>query len=316
MKNRHKYFSATNFYIGLLGLWLPLVASCSLRQTAVNLIGDAVAGGNSVYMSDDDPELIRAALPFGLKTLESLLEVSPDNRQLLIATAKGFTAYAYLIQDQADRESVHDVKTAKQLRQRARGLYLRARDYALRGLEINYQGFRHALQDQRDAILARTDIDDLPFLYWCGTAWAGAVGVAKNDPNLLVDLPIFGALVERVLVLDEAFDEGAAHEFFISFEANRPGGSADKARFHYGRARHYSHGERASVHLALAEGVALRQQNQAEFKELIRLALSVPAQELPHSRLLNTLSQQRAKWLLSQMDELFFDFKPAEEETK
>ena len=41
------------------------------------MIGDALSGGG-VYTSDEDPELIREALPFGLKTYESLLDVSPD----------------------------------------------------------------------------------------------------------------------------------------------------------------------------------------------------------------------------------------------
>ena len=47
---------------------------------AVDMIGDALAGGGGVYASDEDPELVFEALPFGPKTYESLLETSPEHR--------------------------------------------------------------------------------------------------------------------------------------------------------------------------------------------------------------------------------------------
>ena len=39
--------------------------------------GDALAGTGSTFASDDDPELVGEAVPFGLKTMESLLAESP-----------------------------------------------------------------------------------------------------------------------------------------------------------------------------------------------------------------------------------------------
>lgn len=300
---------------GVFCVLLLLLTSCSLRQTAANLIGDALSGGG-VYLTDDDPDLIREALPFGLKSFESLLEVSPEHRGLLAAAAKGFTAYAYLIQDQAERLDENDFGAALRLRLRARRLYLRGRDYALRGLETNHPDFTGALRENREAALNRTRVDDVPFLYWAGAAWSAAVAVAKNDPQLLIDLPLAGALVARVLELEEGFDLGAAHEFFISFEAGRPGGSAEKARSHYRRALQFSRGERASIHVALAEGIALRQQNLAEFKNLIRLALAVEAEKFPYARLNNTLAQQRARWLQGRTHELFLDQQSEAEESK
>ncbi|MCX5897959.1 MAG: hypothetical protein NTY29_07180, partial [Proteobacteria bacterium] len=51
----------------ILGLALLLGAltlpGCSLKQFAVNRLGDALATGSSVYAIDDDPELVGAALP-------------------------------------------------------------------------------------------------------------------------------------------------------------------------------------------------------------------------------------------------------------
>ena len=147
---------------GFVALLLP---ACSLKRTAVNVLGDALSGGGGVYVSDDDPELIREAIPFGLKTYESLLALSPEHQGLLLAASSGFTAYAYLIQNDADRLDATDLSQARDLRARAHKLYLRGRDYALRGLDVAHAGFKARLSSKRDAALATMTKDDVPFLY-------------------------------------------------------------------------------------------------------------------------------------------------------
>src|SRR5215470_6953690 len=116
------------------------ITGCSIRRTAVDLVGDAMAGGSGVYESDNDPQLIQDALPFGLKTYESLLAVSPNHLGLLLATAKGFVSYAYLLKLEADRLEENDPPRARAQRTRASKLFLRGRDWALRGLEVNHPG--------------------------------------------------------------------------------------------------------------------------------------------------------------------------------
>ncbi len=295
----------------IMVLTFVLSTGCSIKKFAINKIGNALAEGGATYASDDDPELIRDAVPFGLKTYESLLAESPKHRGLLLASASGFTEYAYaFVQDEADRLDATDLARARELRARARRLYLRARDYALRGLEIRHPGFTARLQANRDAALAMTTREDVPFLYWAGASWAAALSVAKDDLALIADLPTAGALVRRVLDLDERFGEGAAHEFFVSYEGSRPeamGGSVREAREHYRRALELSHGERASVHVALAESVAVREQNLKEFHDLLGAALAVDPEKRPDERLANLIARRRALWLQSRIPDLFLE---------
>ncbi len=279
--------------------------ACSFERIAVDRIGDALARGGGVYMSDDDPELIREAIPFGLKTYESLLAVSPEHRGLILAAASGFAGYAYLLQDEADRLDAHDLAGARALRARARNLYLRGRDYALRGLATGHDDFAARLYRDRAAVLGATTPEDVPLLYWAGAAWAGALSAAKDDFALIAELAIAAALVQRALDLDDAYDLGAAHEFFVAYEGGRPGGSAEEARRHYRRALELSRGTRASVHLALAESVAVSEQNLEEFQSLIDAALAVDVDRVPELRLLNTIAQRRARWLRSRVPTLF-----------
>jgi predicted anti-sigma-YlaC factor YlaD len=284
-----------------------LLAACSVKKTAVNIVGDTLAGSGGVYASDDDPELIREAIPFGLKTYEGLLEVSPEHEGILLAAAGGFTAYAYMLQDDADQLDETDLPQARKLRVRARKLYLRGRDYALRGLEVEHPRFTAVLETDRNSALALTTEDDVSFLYWAGASWAGALSASKDDLDLIAELPTAGALVGRVLELDETYDLGAAHEFFISYEGGRPGGSVAQARRHYQRALDISGGLRASVHLALAEAVTVKEQNLAEFRSLISAALAVDPDRAPELRLVNTIARRRARWLESRIPDLFVD---------
>jgi hypothetical protein len=175
------------------------------------------------------------------------------------------------------------------MRTRALKLYLRGRDYALRGLEVEHLHFTAILKTDRNSALAMTTEDDVPFLYWAGASWAGALSVAKDDLDLIAEFPTAGALVGRVLVLDETYDLGVAHEFFISYEGSRPGGSAQRAREHYRRALEISDGQRASVYLALAEAVSVREQNLPEFRALITAVLAVDPDQVPNLRLANIM---------------------------
>jgi len=285
---------------------LPLVVSaCSVKQTAVNIVGDAISGGGGVYASDNDPDLIREAVPFGLKTYESLLAVSPDHQGLLLAAGSGYVGYAYLLEQEADPLQATDVAQARHLRMRASNLFLRGHDYAMRGIEVSHPGFTTTFEKDQHAALAMTNKDDAAFLYWAGAGWAGAVSTDKADPALIAVLPSAGALVGRVLELDETYDAGAAQEFFISYEGSRPGGSAAAAREHYKRALELSMGDRASVYLALAEAVSIHEQNLTEFRGLIEAALAVDPDKVPELRLVNTISHRRAEWLQQRTPELF-----------
>jgi predicted anti-sigma-YlaC factor YlaD len=282
-----------------------LCTACSIKRTAVDVVGDAISGGSGVYSSDADPDLVREALPFGLKTYESLLAVDPDHQGLLLAAANGFVGYGYILGQEADRLEATDLAGARALRARASKLFLRGRDYALRGLDVAHPGFAAAFARDRTAALAMTRKPDARLLYWAGAGWAGALGTNKRDPQLIADLPAAGALVARVLELDEAYDAGSAHEFFVTYEGSRPGGSAAEARRHYARALELSQGNRASVYLSLAEAVCVHEQSPREFRELIGRALAVDPDRVPELRLVNALAIRRAQWLETRMPDLF-----------
>jgi len=291
--------------IAVLLALLP-IGGCSLRELAAGIVSDSLSAGGDVYAGDDDPDLVREALPFGLKTYEALLGATPQDRGILTSLAKGYTAYAYLLQDEADRAELRDHAGAVALRARASRLYLRARDYALRGLTVDHPGFAEKIRgDARMAAIAQIQASHVELLYWGAASWAGAVATNPNDLTLVAELPIPGLMMERVLALDEGYGRGAAHEFFVSFEGARPGGSLEAARRHYERALALSGGARASVYVGYAESVVVREQDLAKFRSLLASALAIDPDKEPSDRLANAISQRRARWLQAREPELF-----------
>ena len=165
-----------------------LVSGCSIRSMAVNKVGDALAETGSNFASDEDPELVGDAIPFGLKTMEGLLESAPKHEGLLLAASSGFVQYAYgWVQMPGDVAEATDLARATELRERARKLYLRARGYGLRGLEVDFPGLGDALARDPKAALARTKKEHVPLLYWTAMGWAGAMSLKVNDSDVSAD---------------------------------------------------------------------------------------------------------------------------------
>ena len=290
-------------------LAVGLAGCTSMNKLAVNKLGDALASGGTAFSSDSDPDLIRDAAPFSLKLMESLLAENPHHAKLLYAAASGFTQYSYaFVQQDADAMESRDISAAANLRLRARGLYLRGRDYGLRGLELAHPGITAALKDKPKSALRACQPDEVRLLYWTAVSWAAAIASAKDDPALIADLPIVEALIDRALDLNVAFDHGAIHSFLITYEMSRAGVSGDpvaRSRQHFDRAMSLSDNAQAGPLLAYAEAVCVQQQDRARFQSLLQQALAIDVNARPEFRLVNLLMQRRARWLLGRIDELF-----------
>ncbi len=297
------------FYWVTLLLLMFLSTSCSIRRFAVNKIGDALASGGDTYSSDDDLILVGEALPFGLKLMEGLLAESPKHRGLLIRACEGFTTYAYIyVQHKADTGAEQDLTQAREMRTRARRLYLRARAYGLRRLEASYEGIAERIKRDPRAALSVIKKKDVPALYWNAAALGLGISVSKNDAEMLAHLPEVEALLERALELDESWNKGALHAFHVTLASAKPGQpDYPKLRKHFDRALDLSGGNQAGLYVAYAEAVSISKQDRSEFVSLLNKALAIDPDHHKEVRLANIVAQQRARWLLKRIDELILD---------
>jgi predicted anti-sigma-YlaC factor YlaD len=306
--------------VGLVLLAGVLATGCSARKFAVNRVGDALAGGGTTFASDDDPELVKAAVPFSLKLMESLLAESPEHRGLLFATTSGFTQFGYaFVQQEADELEGEDLARATALRERAKKLYVRALNYGLRGLESRHRGFTNALAANPRAAVRVLRVADVPQLYWTAVAWGALISQSKDDPRRVGEVPQLEALVDRAVELDEGWNLGALHTFLITYEMARtgvPGDPAERSRRQFDLAMAQSHGWQAAPLVAYAEAVCVQKQDVRQFESLLQRALAVDVDAHPEFRLANLVYQRRARWLLGRKDELFLIPEPAEPKSR
>jgi hypothetical protein len=297
-----------------MSLFLACVPACSIKRMAVNKLGNALASGGSTYETDNDPQLVAEAVPFGLKLMESLLAESPKHTGLLAAASGGFTEYAYaFVAQTGDEVRATDLDRSNALQERARKVYLRAHAYGIRGLESRYPRFGARLEEDSTAALARTRKRDVPLLYWTAASLGLAISGSQDKPEMIARLPLVEALIARAAALDEAWNGGAIPEFLISYESARSDVSREAMqtamRKHFDRALEISHGKRAGTYVSFAENACVPAQNAAEFKSLLEKALAVDTEAIEDNRLANLVAQRRARWLLSRIDELFLDTK-------
>jgi tetratricopeptide (TPR) repeat protein len=294
----------------ILALLTTVTSGCSIRKLAVNTLADALAGSSSsTFATDEDPELVRDALPFALKTIETLLGEVPENTDLLLSACQGFVLYsAGFVELAADRLEATSYRQAKHQHERALKLYLRARGYCFRALDLTFPGASQALVRGTEGALDGARAEHVKLLYWTAAAWGSSIAAGLDRPELVADLPAVRTLIERALDLDPGYDRGALHEAMMLLEfaqIDSGVGSLDDAREHSERALELSRGTRASTYVAWAAAVSVREQDREEFERLLELALAIDPDGDPEARLANVIQQDRARWLLDQADELF-----------
>lgn len=297
----------------VLAAWLLCASSLAvsgcawIKGMAMKSVASSLTETGTVFSRDDDPELIRDAVPFALKLYESLLESLPKNRDLLVATCSGFTQYAYaFVEGEADSVDPTDYETLATIDERAFKMYMRARGYCVRALELRRAGTEAALQRNTPGALAWAEAQDVPLLYWTGASWGSAIALGLDKPGLLLDVPAMRALMTRALELDETYNNGAIHGVMITLESKpEMGGSADRARRHFTRAVELSKGLDPGPYVTLATTVVLAERNREEFVKLLEQALAIDPEKNPDNRLAILITQSRAKTLLARVDDLF-----------
>jgi len=291
-------------------VFVLLAAGCSPKRVVIRQAADALSstGDSVVWSGDDDPELVRDALPFALKTMESLLDSQPDHVGLHRALCSGFTQYGYgFVHQDADMAEEKSFAAAQRGWNRARKMYRRARAYCMGGMELLHPGFAAALKESPDKAAAMASVEDVPFLYWLGASLGAEISLSKDRPDVISELPAVAAFMNRALALDEDFDGGAVHEFMITFDAARSegaGGGVKSAKVHFDRALELNGGTKAGPYVSWAEGVCVAQQDRACFDAMIGKALAVDPDKVKAFRLSNTISQRRAEWLRGRASDL------------
>lgn len=291
--------------IRLLPLVLLLVVALvaySPRQLVINSLAGELAGQSQG--AETDPELARDAAPFYFKLSEAVLAQTPGHAGLAEGLAARMTEYAYaFVAFEADRIEAQDSVAAEHLRRRAAGLYQRARNHAVNALEGRNPGFLKTLADPQAEF--RLSPEDVGLAYWAAAAWGSWISLAKDDPEIVADLPLVVRLAAVAEATDPDWGNGALNSLRATLEASRPGGDRVQAARWFDQAIALAQGQSVAVFVAKAESMALPAGDRAAFENLLQQALTVKDVAGSPLTLQNQVMRRRAVWLLEQSPDLF-----------
>lgn len=291
---------------------VALGSGCDLTKLTANTTADVFAEAAPAFDQHWDWEFAGQAAPGSIIQLEGIWRITPDNEVILLQLAKSYTGYAYgWVEDDLEQVDPMDFQREEHLRQRARLMYLRARNFAFRLIRLQEDGFdesRGAGLESFQRWLAESfdDEEDAPMLLWAGYSWGSAVNVSRDDPMLIADLPFAKALVQRSVELDPTYYHAAGLTFMGVVTAEELGGDPENAVALFDRALEITDRRALIVQYNYAKSYAVRTQNRQLFDELLNEVLEA-GDVLPEARLANKIAKRRARRLVRQGDELFVE---------
>ena len=296
--------------VGAIALWALASGGCNVKKFTANTTAKNLEFGSVAMDREADLEFARYAFPASLKTIETFLVSSPDNRSLLLLLARGYSAYSFGIVE-ADLEHAQldgPEEAVEELSRRAKIHYLRGREYGFRWLdrpelrEAAHKGDLEAV----DAELATLKAEDAPGLFWAVYGWASAVNLAKDDPDMMSALPVIERLMNKAFELDPDFNAGAPYALMGVYHASKPpalGGEPEKAKDYFSRGL-AAHGENLLLPYLYARFYAPMVQDRELFDAMIAKVAEADVTEHPDLRLTNEIARDRARFWATHVDEI------------
>ncbi len=278
--------------LGMIPLLLA-VAGCAalIRPATSRFAGDL----SSAILNQNDPDMVRDGAPAYLLAIDGLIAGDPDDGELLLTGARLYGAYASAFVEDETRQ---------------RRLWDRALGYGRRALCSDRASVCEAADrpyDEFIASLGETGAQDVPSLYGFGAAWAGWVQAYADDWAAIAEIPKIEALMQRVLELDESYEDGGAHLYLGVLLTQRPaslGGKPEQAREHFERVVELSKGQNLMAKVLYARQYARLVFDRPLHDRLLQEVVAADP-EAPGLTLSNTLAREQARVLLADADDYF-----------
>ena len=297
-------------FISLLGL---LLTGCSMMKIAANQTASILVAAMPVYERETDLELVEQAIPSNLKMIEGILEVTPDNPDLLFLACYSYTQYAFgFIEEKIDiADKAYNFEKKKKLILKAVDYYERAIMYGLKLISQTHKNYPSILDKDPDRLaltLQSFTEREIPVLFWTAYAMVSIINLRQNEPAQLAKLPNVELMMQRILSLDENYFFGGAHMFYGAYYGGRPkmlGGDPEKAKQHLLRAIEISEGKYLIPKFLLAKYYAVQAQDRDLFEKTLHEIIQAPSDLFPEQALANQLAKRNAERWITYVDDLF-----------
>ncbi len=250
---------------------------------------------SGAILNQDDPELVREALPAYLLLLDSLVESDPANAATLSAAAQLYAAYGAALVDDPER--------AKILTRRAR-LYGQS---ALCAAESNTCGMDELDFDAYQQVIAEVGARDVEALYSYSLGSLAWIRAHSDDYNALADLPNVEAALQRVMELEPGDLAPSTSMYLGILNTLRPealGGKPEEGRDWFIQGIDLSGGRDLAIKVEYARSYARLVYDRELHDRLLNEVLAAEVEQ-PDLTLFNILAREQAQQLLDSADDYF-----------
>jgi TRAP transporter T-component len=289
---------------------IVLLMGCNMVKFTTNTTAKVLKVASFGLGQESDVELARQAAPASLKTVEGFLLASPDNKNLTYILARGYCEYAFgFLDDDVERLNfAGKTDEADAVSKRATRLFLRCMNYGLKLLDKSWEKAIYADMATFEAKLKNADEDDVPGLFFVAQGLGSAINQNKDDIEMVAYAPKVQLIFERVVALDEKFNNATAHVGLGLLHAARGealGGKPEESRKHFQRAIELTGGKFLMPKVMMAYHLGVIKQDREFFHRTLVEVLSTSPAGNPDLRLANELAHQRARRYLAYEKELF-----------
>jgi tetratricopeptide (TPR) repeat protein len=263
--------------------------------------------GSAAVNTLHDFEVASKASFAGLAQFEGMHYLAPDNEDALFLLTKGWAGATFAFTEDemelAEDEFGDDSWQYQYHRARARAGYDRAIFYGLEMLAKHYEGFEdHRRNDESIRAWLQNFDDpevDAENLFWVGQAWMAKTNVSKEIPEVVGDLFIGVAMVERSVELDETYNYASGHVILGAYHARTKMAELDESKKHFDRAIELTQGKNLLAPLQYAAKYHCLQGDKDAYVKTLNDVVSA-GDTLPEARLQNAIARRRAKRYLSE----------------
>ena len=254
----------------------------------------------------DHPKIVSLYFEKKIKSLERKKSLSTEEKRLLLKTKVEY-GFGVLLEE-SDRILDDDYNLGVKKSQEAYIVFSDAKKVGNSILIISYPKFDSWLSGETDLQFKINDVSDL---YWLAAAYGGAIKSSRGNPFDVVNLPVVKKLLITAIALDPKWGKGALYSAMMSYTSSRPDlfGDAliDSVSSFYAKALIASDSLDASLFVSYAELIDKKFQDRDAFEQKLDIVLNMDVEKDKDFRLSNIIAQERAKWLLSKTDEIFFE---------
>ena len=257
-----------------------------------NIAADTLS---AAVLNQDDPVVVESGLPAYLLLVDGMISQNPQQAGMLAAGAELYALYGSRFVDDDERSAFMTSKARDYGRRAICQAYSQACDWE----GLSYDQFVSALEE-----VGRRQVR---YLYAYAVSWLSHLDATSSDWNAVGEVPWVQAAMERVVALDDTYDNGGIHVYLGMLYSLRPpalGGRLDLARDHFDRSIAISGGRDLSAKVEYARRYARMAFDQELHDRLLAEVIESPAEE-PGRTLFNVLAKQDAIELLASSGDYF-----------